>query len=847
MLLFVRLIVLLCLWPVLLFADTIPISSSPQILILNSYHKGYSWSDQIVNGIESRVLLRFPKADISVEYMDTKRNSSGWYMRKLSEVYQEKFSGVEFDLIFASDDNAINYLLSSGTDLFPDVPIVFCGANSIDKRLLLRKKHVTGVLEYADIGKTLDIALQLQPQVRKLLVVNDKTVTGENIGRELKRLLPEIGSKFEITYLEDLPVKLLAEELRQLSDDTFVLLLAYLRDKEGTYYDPSYSASVLSEASSVPIYSVWDFYFNHGIAGGVLTSGHLQGETAATMGLAILEGNPVEELPIVLHGGNQILFDYTTLQRFNLPIERLPLEAIVKNIKYSDQKNVLILNSYSADNSWTQSIMRGIQERLADSGLSVNTFVEFMDTKRFSSNSYLYMVAKLLAHKYGKTRLDAILVSDDHAYNFILRQRHALFGNVPVVFCGVNYLDETEHLGEENVTGVVESYDIIGTLQLGLSLYPETDTILVVNDDTTTGKANMQRLEDVLPQLPKSVKVNFIQQVSMQKLLQQLSVLNENTLVLLMSFTKDKNNHRFSYIESAEMISRASSRPVLGFWDFYLGRGILGGVITSGYDQGRAAGTLAVDLLEGQDILSLEVITKSPVRTTLDYRVLQRFGMERDNHEDNVVLLNKPPSLFDEYPGVLYTIVAIISLLVLLIAWQAIKIFFQNRSNRLLSEKAVTDPLTATKNRAFFMQSLSAHIASSLAENKSLVLCYFDLDNLKVLNDSLGHKAGDRYILSAVSIIQRHIRSSDVLCRVGGDEFVVLLPGCSRPKADRLCRHINADLELLKQSGELFEGAGISCGVSELDAGNPISPDQLIEAADQDMYTNKLAQRDGAK
>lgn len=74
-------------------------------------------------------------------------------------------------------------------------------------------------------------------------------------------------------------------------------------------------------------------------------------------------------------------------------------------------------------------------------------------------------------------------------------------------------------------------------------------------------------------------------------------------------------------------------------------------------------------------------------------------------------------------------------------------------------------------------------------------------------------------------------------------EEVVPLPHCTRPKADRLCRHSNADLELQKETGKLFAAAGTSCGVSEFDPDNPVSPDQLIEAADQDMYKNKLAQR----
>lgn len=825
-------------------AGDIVSSLEPQILILNSYHKGYSWSDQIIDGIESNVLLQYPEANVRVEYMDTKRNSSKYYMEELSEVYQIKFSDQKFDLIFASDDNAINYLIKVRDALFPDVPIVFCGANKQDGNVVWKGvEKVTGVLEYADIRQTIDLALQLQPGTKKLVVVNDKTITGKSIGREFDRFLIENKNRFEITQLEDEPLDQLAQQLSQLPGDAIVLLLAYLRDKNGVYYDPAHTANILSKASSVPLYGVWDFYFNHGIVGGVMTSGHQQGEAAAKLGIQILQGKPVTDLPIGSQGGNRTVFDYNAMQRFNLPVDKLPQSSIVKNIKYLKQKNILILHSYSADNAWTHSIQQGLEKKLATLGLTVNTSVEYMDTKSYSSSSYLWLFEQLLVHKYKQTKLDVIVVSDDNAYNFIVRHRPVLFKDVPIVFCGVNYLENTEHLPESNITGVVESYDILGTLELGLTLLPETEHILVINDDTTTGRANRKRLTDIAAQLPANVHVHFIENTSMHALQRRLALLGEDTLVLLMSFTKDKNNHRFSYQQSVSMISEASSRPVFGFWDFYMGGGVLGGVITSGFDQGDAAGNLVVEILKGRDINSLPVITKSPVRTTLDYEVMQKYGLEDMSFADKVEILNKPISLFEEYPDLVYTFVIVVAILLLLIVSQTRKIFFQKKNQIVLSEKAETDPLTGIKNRGFLMRSLEKHRELSVADKQPLVICYFDLDNLKQINDKEGHRAGDAYILKVVAIVERHIRSTDVLCRVGGDEFVIVLPHCSSAKADDLWTFIYNDLHLEKQAGNLSEVTGISYGYAELDPLNPVSSEALIETADQNMYKHKLAKK----
>ena len=818
-------------------------SSAPQILILNSYHKGYSWSDEIIDGIESNVLLQYPEAKIRVEYMDTKRNDSPEYLRELAKLYRLKLSGEQFDIVFASDDNAIDYLFGAGATLFPDMPVVFCGANRRDTKLDLQGRNATGVMEYADIKQTIDLAQKLQPETRKIVVINDKTVTGTSVAKDFERFLVKNSERYEIIQLEDLPLDQLADELSKQPDDAIVLLLAYLRDKNGKYYDPAQTAEVLSSASSVPIYTVWDFYFNHGVVGGVMTSGHLQGKAAAKLGLEVLQGESVANIPVEFQGGNRIVFDYSAMVRFDLPVDKLPQAALVKNIKYTEQKNVLILNSYSADNAWTRSIMRGIEDSFSASNLTVNTFVEYMDTKRYSSSQYLLMLARLLAHKYGQTQMDAIVVSDDNAYNFILRQRPTHFEGVPVVFCGVNYLENAKILPQSGITGVVESYDILGTITLGLALFPETKHLLVVNDDTTTGKANLQRLADVMLRLPEDISVKFTPKTSMQALVRRLQSLSDDTLVLLMSFTKDKNNHRFSYRQSVSFVTEASSRPVLGFWDFYTGEGILGGVITSGYDQGHLAGELAVDILQGHDTATLPVITKSPTRTTLDYEVLKRFGLDGRSFSDKVNLINKPVSLFIQYPDLIYVVIVIIVILVLLIATQARKIFFQGKHQKLLSEKAETDPLTGVKNRSYLMQSLGRHIDISVAESQPLVVCYFDLDDLKKVNDEEGHKAGDNYLTTVVGIVQRHIRSGDVLCRVGGDEFVIVLPHCSKAKVDGLWNYIYNDLQLKKQSGVLSVSTGISYGYAELDPVQPVSAESLIETADSNMYNHKLAKK----
>jgi ABC-type uncharacterized transport system substrate-binding protein len=112
-----------------------------------------------------------------------------------------------------------------------------------------------------------------------------------------------------------------------------------------------------------------------------------------------------------------------------------------------------------------------------------------MDTKRFPDDQQSLSFADLLKRKYASTHFDAIICSDDNTFNFLLKSHNTLFPGVPIVFCGVNYFRDAQLKGNRDlITGVVESFDIADTLRTALGLQPDTSTVVVINDNTTTGR-----------------------------------------------------------------------------------------------------------------------------------------------------------------------------------------------------------------------------------------------------------------------------------------------------------------------------------------------------------------------
>ncbi|NER00006.1 MAG: EAL domain-containing protein [Cyanothece sp. SIO2G6] len=156
-----------------------------------------------------------------------------------------------------------------------------------------------------------------------------------------------------------------------------------------------------------------------------------------------------------------------------------------------------------------------------------------------------------------------------------------------------------------------------------------------------------------------------------------------------------------------------------------------------------------------------------------------------------------------------------------------------------LAWHASHDPLTQLYNRERFIQVVSDAIHEAQNHNDSHVLCYLDLDHFKAVNDTCGHAAGDELLCQVAALWQSKIRRSDVLARVGGDEFGLLLYNCTVERAvaiaDDFCDSIQAFRFLYE--GKIFT-IGVSIGVVAITK-NSIDTKQVLRLADAACYTAK--------
>jgi diguanylate cyclase (GGDEF)-like protein len=145
------------------------------------------------------------------------------------------------------------------------------------------------------------------------------------------------------------------------------------------------------------------------------------------------------------------------------------------------------------------------------------------------------------------------------------------------------------------------------------------------------------------------------------------------------------------------------------------------------------------------------------------------------------------------------------------------------------------DALTGMHNRRFFHETLSRECARAHRYERKLSLLVFDLDDFKEVNDRVGHLAGDAALAEAAERVRGVLRTADIACRVGGDEFAVILPESSLQDADQLYRRILPAVSSrpLGQAGKLY----LSAGVAELrPEDDPVS---FFQRADKALYRAK--------
>jgi PAS domain S-box-containing protein len=322
---------LACLLAALFAAPAQAQEQKRHVLFLNSYQNGYAWSDEILEGVRDALAHYAEPVDLQIEYMDTKRYRLEEIRDVLKPYYQQKYDGAHLDVIIAADNNAYDLLLETRGLLFRGVPVVFCGVNDFKPESIQRLRNITGVLEDPDMAATVEFALRLRPQFKRVVIIGDNSVTSAAITNQFRKTWPVFEGRLQYEYWDSYTLNEILERAAGLDSDTMIYFTPFYKGAHGELYSAEEVLQAIARHTTSMVFSSWRFLLGHGMVGGKVLSGQKMGRQAAEMAMRIMDGESASRIPVMPRIEEGWAFDWNVLQRFGIPEETLPEGSTVIN------------------------------------------------------------------------------------------------------------------------------------------------------------------------------------------------------------------------------------------------------------------------------------------------------------------------------------------------------------------------------------------------------------------------------------------------------------------------------------------------------------------------------------
>ncbi|MRT93027.1 ABC transporter substrate binding protein [Ancylomarina sp. 16SWW S1-10-2] len=351
----------------------------------------------------------------------------------------------------------------------------------------------------------------------------------------------------------------------------------------------------------------------------------------------------------------------------------------------SERKKVLVLHSYHQGLKWTDNVNSGIQNIFDSLNSEFEIDYEYLDTKRNPSPEYLNKVIELYDLKLQKEKYDAIIVSDNNALSFVIDHRKIYFQNTPIIFCGINHFKDKMIQNMNNITGIAETVDWKGTIDLVLSTKPNTKHLIVINDDkTTTGKLNKLLMLDLEKKYKSRLDFVYYEDESIGDLADKIKKVKGDTSILMLTFNKDKNGKFISNQDNLDILVPQSHVPVYTTWAFLVSDGVLGGKVVSGKLHGQMAAKMVLQIIAGTPADSIPIYRKPLDEYVINYDELKRFNIKKALLPAETLMVNEPKSFYSDNAEWIHIV-----LFIFLVAAIIISVLFKAILRRVMAEKAL--------------------------------------------------------------------------------------------------------------------------------------------------------------
>jgi PAS domain S-box-containing protein len=311
-------------------------------------------------------------------------------------------------------------------------------------------------------------------------------------------------------------------------------------------------------------------------------------------------------------------------------------------------QRILILYPDSNMNRAASIVGETIQKRLSEqAALDIQIHGEFLDLARFPDAAHKRRAVQYLSEKYAASPPDLVLGLGPDALRIAIDNRNALAAGAPITFCCISPNRLATIDKSDDVTGIISDFDVAKTVQLARALQPNARQLVVVSGAAPFDVRSVETARQQLAKLPSQLDTRYIVGLPREELLRELAQLSRDTIVVLLTIFRDGAGRDFIPAEIGGELARASGAPVYGFYDVYLGRGIVGGHMDTFAEIGNQTADLVLKVLSKQAPQALQ--TSTTQRFRVDARELERWGLSASNLPADTIVMFKKPDIWVQH------------------------------------------------------------------------------------------------------------------------------------------------------------------------------------------------------
>jgi len=300
------------------------------VLVLYGNTAEVPWVKIFDDSLRSTVKRKSSRdVDFYTEYFDVARFPAAKHREAFLALMRARYADRHLDLVVLGGGTAFDFVMSRRASFFPDVPIVYSFGSPdkiLDQRL---PPKVIGVPVDFSPMPTIELALRLHPETKRLVLVTGAGAWGQAWEKRLREEASQLRDRLQLEFLAGLPTAHLLERVSALPKDTVVFTPGYFKDGVGSVFNPRDAVELLAAQSTVPVYAAYETMVGVGAVGGVIPTFEAIGRQTGDIVAKLLEGKRPSalDLPSVMTGAP--LVDWRQVWRWNIDEKLLPVGTTV--------------------------------------------------------------------------------------------------------------------------------------------------------------------------------------------------------------------------------------------------------------------------------------------------------------------------------------------------------------------------------------------------------------------------------------------------------------------------------------------------------------------------------------